>query len=108
MCFPGRLKRAFAGTLRALGMRLMTISMPPFISGRSVLSGRRMAAAARKLRLYGYSMLNSASADTWLTLAGLHLDGAPRSTRGSRPNHAVELPADDGSVEDRPGACGRQ
>ena len=39
---------------------------------------------------------------------GLHLVHAPRGGRGDRPDHAVELPADDGDLEDRPGAGGRQ
>ena len=40
--------------------------------------------------------------------AGLHLDGPPRPGRRRRLDHAVELSADDGGVEDRPGADGRQ
>ena len=40
--------------------------------------------------------------------AGLHLDGPPRPGRRRRLDHALELPADDGGVEDRPGADGRQ
>ena len=40
--------------------------------------------------------------------AGLHLDGPPRPDRRRRLDHAVELSADDGGVEDRPGADGRQ
>ena len=37
----------------------------------------------------------------------LHLDAAPRTGRRVRADHAVELPADDGGLEDRPGARGR-
>ena len=39
---------------------------------------------------------------------GLHLLHAPRAGRRDRPDHALELPADDGHLEDRPGAGGRQ
>ena len=39
---------------------------------------------------------------------GLHLVHAPRGGRRDRPDHALELPADDGDLEDRPGARGRQ
>ena len=39
---------------------------------------------------------------------GLHVDDPPRAGRRRRPDHAVELPADDGDLEDRPGARGRQ
>ncbi len=38
----------------------------------------------------------------------LHVDDPPRADRRGRPDHAVELPADDGGLEDRPGARGRQ
>ena len=34
----------------------------------------------------------------------LHLDHPPRADRRRRPDRAVELPADDGGLEDRPGA----
>ena len=34
---------------------------------------------------------------------GLHLDDPARAGRRRRPDHPVELPADDGDVEDRPG-----
>ena len=40
--------------------------------------------------------------------ARLHLDDPPRSDRRRRLDHAVELSADDGDLEDRPGADGRQ
>ena len=39
---------------------------------------------------------------------GLHVDDPPRAGRRRRPDRAVELPADDGRLEDRPGAGGRQ
>ena len=39
---------------------------------------------------------------------GLHLDHPARAGRRRRPDRAVELPADDGGLEDRPGARGRQ
>ncbi len=39
---------------------------------------------------------------------GLHLVRAPRADRRRRPDHALELPADDGDLEDRPGARDRQ
>ncbi|CAA9507493.1 MAG: 4-aminobutyraldehyde dehydrogenase, partial [uncultured Solirubrobacteraceae bacterium] len=39
---------------------------------------------------------------------GLHVVHPPRADRRRRPDHAVELPADDGDLEDRPGARGRQ
>ena len=39
---------------------------------------------------------------------GLHLLRAPRGGRGDRADHPVELPADDGDLEDRPRARGRQ
>ena len=39
---------------------------------------------------------------------GLHLDHPPRADRRRRPDHPLELPADDGRLEDRPGAGGRQ
>ena len=39
---------------------------------------------------------------------GLHVDDPPRARRRRRPDRAVELPADDGRVEDRPGAGHRQ
>ena len=38
---------------------------------------------------------------------GLHLVDPPRAGRRGRPDRAVELPADDGGVEDRPGARDR-
>ena len=37
-----------------------------------------------------------------------HVDDPPRADRRRRPDRAVELPADDGRLEDRPGAGGRQ
>ena len=37
----------------------------------------------------------------------LHVDDPPRADRRDRADRAVELPADDGRVEDRPGAGGR-
>ena len=39
---------------------------------------------------------------------GLHVLGAPRGGRRRRPDRALELPADDGDLEDRPGARDRQ
>ena len=39
---------------------------------------------------------------------GLHVDHPPRAGRRHRPDRAVELPADDGDLEDRPGAGHRQ
>ena len=39
---------------------------------------------------------------------GLHVVDPPRADRRRRPDRAVELPADDGRVEDRPGARGGQ
>ena len=39
---------------------------------------------------------------------GLHVDGAPRAARNRRRHLPVELPADDGGLEDGPGARGRQ
>ena len=39
---------------------------------------------------------------------GLHVDGPARAGRRRRPDRAVELPADDGGLEDRPGAGHRQ
>ena len=39
---------------------------------------------------------------------GLHLVHAARGGRRDRPDHALELPADDGDLEDRAGARGRQ
>ena len=41
-------------------------------------------------------------------MRGLHLDDPPRAGRRRRPDHALELPADDGDLEDRPGARRRQ
>ena len=41
-------------------------------------------------------------------LAGLHVVPAARAARRRRPHRAVELPADDGGLEDRPGAGRRQ
>ncbi len=38
----------------------------------------------------------------------LHLDDPPRAGRRDRPDLPLELPADDGRLEDRPGARGRQ
>ena len=38
----------------------------------------------------------------------LHVDHPPRAGRRDRPDRALELPADDGGVEDRPGARGRE
>ncbi len=38
----------------------------------------------------------------------LHLDAAPRADRRLRPDRALELPADDGDLEDRSGAGGGQ
>ena len=38
----------------------------------------------------------------------LHVDHPPRAGRGGRADRAVELPADDGRVEDRPGPGGRE
>ena len=38
----------------------------------------------------------------------LHLDDPPRADRRGRPDRALELPADDGGVEDRAGAGRRQ
>ncbi len=38
----------------------------------------------------------------------LHLDHPPRAGRRDRPDRALELPADDGRVEDRPRPGGRQ
>ena len=35
---------------------------------------------------------------------GPHVDDPPRGGRGRGPDHALELPADDGDLEDRPGA----
>ena len=40
--------------------------------------------------------------------ARLHLDAPPRAARDRRRDRAVELPADDGGLEDRPGARGRE
>ena len=45
--------------------------------------------------------------------AGEYMEGytsihPPRGGRRDRPDHALELPADDGDLEDRPGARGRQ
>ena len=37
-----------------------------------------------------------------------HVDDPARADRRRRPDRAVELPADDGRLEDRPGAGGRQ
>ena len=42
------------------------------------------------------------------TCAGYTSHGPPRADRRRRPDRAVELPADDGDLEDRPGARGRQ
>ena len=39
---------------------------------------------------------------------GLHVVDPPRAGRRRRPDRAVELPADDGDLEDRPGAGRRQ
>ena len=44
MGLPARVKSALAGMLMALGMRLMMISMPPFMPGRRRGSGLGMAA----------------------------------------------------------------
>ena len=41
-------------------------------------------------------------------MAGPHLLGPARADRRRRPGDAVELPDDDGGLEDRPGARGRQ
>ena len=40
--------------------------------------------------------------------ARLHVDDPARAARDRRRDRAVELPADDGGLEDRPGARGRQ
>ena len=40
--------------------------------------------------------------------ARIHLDAAPRASRRGRADRPLELPADDGRVEDRPGACRRK
>ena len=39
---------------------------------------------------------------------GLHVDDPPRARRRGRPDHALELPADDGRLEDRPRPRRRQ
>ena len=41
-------------------------------------------------------------------LEGLHLDHPPRARGRRGADHPLELPDDDGDLEDRPGACHRQ
>src|ERR1035441_10993743 len=56
---PLRVNRALAGMLTALGTRFTTMSMPPFMPGRSRGSFLVMLAEARKLRVGGHSVMRS-------------------------------------------------
>ena len=80
MGLPACVNRALAGMLMALGMRLMMMSMPPFMPGRRRWSGCGMGAYARKLRVGGNSLLVSASSEIEPILAGMVSSGS-ESTR---------------------------
>ncbi len=69
--------------------------------GRGAGDGRQPALLRRRRPLHGGSRRRRVH-------GGPHLLRPPRAGRRGRPDHPLELPADDGDLEDRPGARGRQ
>ena len=87
------LRRARGAELRQAAHAVMRDEMPAIVDCLRFFAG-----AARVMPARGGGRIP----------AGLHLDDPPRPDRRGRLDRAVELPADDGGVEDRAGARRRQ
>ena len=70
--------------------------------------GTRRRSASDNLRFFAGAArcLEGSAAGEYMR--GLHVDDPPRAGRRRRPDRALELPADDGHLEDRPRARGRE